>query len=448
MSISAADSLTDFFEDFRKPEAAAELKKYMMAFGGLVLAAAVIYIASTDPKAKTDNFYLYTIFVILPVIIGVMIVSPLFSGPMDVKKMYLFGGIFFTFLMAMYFFYRIMNPAAVSAVTNIMTGLSFLGVIIGLAILYRVFIRAIINSRGWIGFFLKVLFLIPCLLIDAMETLFTELKSAPRMIVVLFVLEILIVLAYLYLPRLFKMVPSNSIVLLDKPVFTSKKEKIGTVDKFKMNKEDVNNPGKDSNAIRRHYSMSMWIYINQHPTSNAAYSKETDIFRYGVINMAAGNPRLTHSNDTKIRYIRDTLQGSADPGQIPADTPGTKNTDKPSAFGKYLLYPTNANPDKYIILDFPAQSWNHLVISYAETSVDVFVNGSLVNSYPLSVDELPSYSELDIVEVGDGDNTVTNGGLHGAICNVVYHKTPLSAFEVAADYNLNRYNNPPTHNTY
>jgi hypothetical protein len=260
------------------------------------------------------------------------------------------------------------------------------------------------------------------------------------MIVVLFVLEILIVLTYLYLPRLFKLIPSNSIVLLDKPVFTSKKEKIGTADKFKMDINDVNNPAKDPNAIRRHYSISMWIYINQHPTSNFAYSKETDIFRYGVVNMEAGNPRLTYNNDKKSTYITDNMPAESPPlGPINTDQPS-----KPNVVGKYLLYPTNADPTKYIIMDIPAQSWNHLVISYTETSVDVFLNGTLVNSYSLNENEFPKYSELDVVEVGDGDNTVINSGLHGAICNVVYHKLPLSAFEVAADYNLNRYNNPPT----
>jgi hypothetical protein len=44
------------------------------------------------------------------------------------------------------------------------------------------------------------------------------------------------------------------------------------------------------------------------------------------------------------------------------------------------------------------------------------------------------------MEVGYGDNTVTGGGLHGAICNVVYHKTPLTAFQITGDYNLHRYN--------
>lgn len=420
MSDSAYDSLSNFFGDLLKPDSAAELRKYAMAFAGLVLAAAIIYISATDPNAQTDNFYLYTMFGILPVVVGIMIISPLFSGPIDTKKMCLFGGILFAFIMAMYFFYRIMNPTSVGFVTNIMLFLSFLGFIVGLAIIYRVFVRSIINSKGWIGFVLKLLFLIPCLLTDTMESLFAELKSAPRMVVVLFVLEILIVLAYIYLPSLFKVNSSNSIVLLNKPVFLSKSSVIGKSDQFKIDVTDRDNPGKNPDLIRTHYSISMWIYVNQHSTSYAAYAKETNIFRYGMVNGFTGNPRLSYYNDTSDKNATD----------------------------KYVLYPTNSDATDRILLDMPAQSWNQVVVSYADTTIDVFLNGDLVKSVPVSTDKMPKYTMSDVVEVGHGDNTVTRGGLHGAICNVVYYKRPLTASEVATDYNLNRYNSPPVNNKF
>ena len=96
-----------------------------------------------------------------------------------------------------------------------------------------------------------------------------------------------------------------------------------------------------------------------------------------------------------------------------------------------------------ILLQVIPQSWNHLVISYNENTVDVFVNGNLDKSIPLEQKVRPEYNIGDIIEVGEGDNTVTKGGLHGAICNVVYYKTPLTTFQVSRDYNLNRYKNPP-----
>ena len=75
--------------------------------------------------------------------------------------------------------------------------------------------------------------------------------------------------------------------------------------------------------------------------------------------------------------------------------------------------------------------------------IDIFVNGNLDKSVPIPANARPVYNSGDIIEVGEGDNTIVRGGLHGAICNVVYYKTPLTPFQVAGNYNINRYNNPP-----
>ena len=75
--------------------------------------------------------------------------------------------------------------------------------------------------------------------------------------------------------------------------------------------------------------------------------------------------------------------------------------------------------------------------------LNIYVNGNLEKSVALPPGSTIKYNTGDIIEVGEGDNTVTRGGLHGAICNVVYYKTPLTPFQISANYNLNRYNNPP-----
>ena len=149
--------------------------------------------------------------------------------------------------------------------------------------------------------------------------------------------------------------------------------------------------------------------------THAAYSKETNIFRYGYPNLNEGRPRVTYFNDTD-------------------------DVNKSDKCIVYLNYYANTDG---ILLDIPSQSWNLLTITYNEGIADVFVNGNLEKTVKLDSDKQPQYHTSDIFEVGSGDNTHLNGGLHGAICNVVYHKIPLTQFKIAADYNLNRYNNPP-----
>lgn len=417
MSASISNALIDFFEKFGKPEYAKILRNDMLAFGGLVITAVVIYFASTDPNAASKNFYLYVLFGILPVVAGAFIVSSMFSEPITTGKLYFLVASLFVLIFAVYMFYRIMNPAAVTWASYFFLFLGALGVIVGLAIIYRIFVRSVLSARGWLGLLFKVIFLIPCLLIDFMEYTFAELKVAPKIIFALFIVEILIILAWIYIPKIPNADPANSVVLLNTPVFMSKKQTIGNASQFKLDVKDVNNPGKEDDILRTHYGISMWVFVNQHSNEYAAYAKETDVFRYGMVNTERGHPRLSYYNNTSDANRSD----------------------------KFLLYITD-DAESAVPLNIPAQSWNQVVINYGEDStVEIFVNGDLVKSAKLTTDHLPKYSALDVVEVGSGDDTVTGGGLHGAICNVVYHKNPLTAFEIAGNYNLNRYRNPPIH---
>jgi hypothetical protein len=347
-----------------------------------------------------------------------MFASKLFSGKFDYTQLYFYGGILFISAISMYMFYQTIHPGSVLYVYYVLAFLSLLLFFVGLAILYRIFVRTIINTRGWVGFFLKFLFLIPCLIIDLLETLFAELKSAPKMVVVLFILEFLIVLAYLYIPKLSKPAPFNSIVLLNKPVFLSQLQSIGHANKLFMDVNETENPSKMENIIRQNYSISMWVYVNPHPNTHAAYSKETNIFRYGYPNSKIGHPRIAYFNDMN-------------------------DANKSDKVIVYINDAASSQDISGIMLQLIPQSWNNLVISYHENVVDVFINGSLDKSIPLKENVRPEYNIGDVIEVGEGNNTVTKGGLHGAICNVVYYKTPLTTFQVSRDYNLNRYKNPP-----
>jgi hypothetical protein len=407
------NTLAAYFEELKKPENMGDLNRFGIGLVSLIVACGVLYIATTDPKALTEQFYFYCFFVIMPVILGAIFASNIFGGQYDLNRLYFYGGIGLVFIIAGYLFRRTINPGSVQYITYLLGGLSLLVFIVGLAIVYRIFVRTVVNTRGWTGFFLKFLFLIPCLLIELLETIFEELKVAPKMIVVLFILEILIILAYIYIPRLTNQ-PSDSIIILDKPVFLSKIKSVGNATQLFMNTNDINNPSKSDTEIRQHYSISMWFYVNQHPTTNAAYSKETNIFRFGYPSATNGHIRVTYNNDTK-------------------------DANKSDKFVVYVEDSSGAH------IDIPTQSWNNLVISFTDSAVDIFVNGNLEKS--TNINRPVKYDKSDIMEVGYGDNTVTGGGLHGAICNIVYHKTPLTPFQVAGNYNINRYNNPPTSRT-
>jgi hypothetical protein len=414
---SILSDIAKLFPDLKDPNLQSDFKKFFAALICVFISGYAIYTATNSPTGLTTQFYMYSIVVILPIVIGIFILTPLFKTPMTLKTLYYAAGVIFTILFAIYMFYRVINPQSVSLATNLLIFLFGLAIIVGLAIVYRIFVRTIMNMRGFGGFVLRILFLLPCLLMDLLESLFVELKSTPKMIVALFVLEILVILAYLYvLPLIKKPAITDAINLLDKPTFLTQKITVGTYDQIATKPDDptLKLTDSDGNQLKRiHYSISMWIYINPQPNSySSQYS--TDVFRYGTPFSDNGHPKVVYFNDTSSAEEAD----------------------------KFIVY-TGETDVAGTRIQIPMQSWNNLVIVYGDSSVDIFVNGDLVGTAPVAQANL---LESDVMETGYGDNSASGSGVYGAICNVTYYKRPLAGFEVAAAYNLNRYRNPPTYN--
>jgi hypothetical protein len=235
------------------------------------------------------------------------------------------------------------------------------------------------------------------------------------MVVALFVLEILAILAYLYvLPYVKKPAINDAVNLLDEPTFLTQKLTVGTADQLKS--KELLKDGNGDTLKQIHYSFSMWIYINPQPNSYSSKHK-TNIFRYGLPGTtSSGHPRVVYYNDMSSPNSMDNCVVYTDD----QDLSGTQ-------------------------IKVPLQSWNHLVINYDNATVDIFINGELVASVPTN--KAAALSNSDIVETGYGDNSASGSGVYGAICNITYYRRILSAFEISAAYNLNRYRNPPTYNT-
>ena len=91
----------------------------------------------------------------------------------------------------------------------------------------------------------------------------------------------------------------------------------------------------------------------------------------------------------------------------------------------------------------PGQKWNYVALTYSDNRVDIFINGNLEKTYIFTNDAIPTYTGMDRITVGDGDGTVSGGGLYGAICNVNYYKTPLTQIQIVSAYNMLMHKNPP-----
>ena len=70
----------------------------------------------------------------------------------------------------------------------------------------------------------------------------------------------------------------------------------------------------------------------------------------------------------------------------------------------------------------------------------MFINGKIERTYTFSKNNLPKYSEKDVVSIGSERG---EEGLYGSLSNIVYYPYYLSRHRITAQYNLNFMKNPP-----
>ena len=286
--------------------------------------------------------------------------------------------------------------------------LSFLILIVGLALLFHVFINFFKSLKGVLGLISNLIFFLPCLLTDFISYITNEYKNTPNKILLLFGLEIVLLLVYFYLPDLLSKISiKDGVSVLDKHLFLNEENIISLDDDILAKTEDIKLFSQDKQDISREYSFSMWIFLNQHSTSMSSYNKETNIFDFGN-----GKPKITYFN----------------------------NKNEPDNKDIYRIYFTNqGDSPKYYDLQLPSQKWNHLVFNYKSRHADLFVNGKLLRTFTFK-QKVPSYNLGDLVTIG------SQNGLSGSIANIRYYQKNLSTQQINNIYNILMKKNPPVNN--
>lgn len=394
---------------FSNEETRSALLRYAGLYGFIFMIAVILYIASTDPEALTKKAYLYVFSIIIPLVILIGFALPFSTAKRSSTSTILLLGVGLTIITAAFYSYTSMDTTTALALSYLMNGLMAIIVLLGLALFFYIFSNYLKSIEGFAGFFIYLLFYIPCLLIDLSNYILNELKMTTRPIYILFILEIILILLYIYIPGVLKQInqSSDTIVLLENGAFLDIKTAIGNSYQLR-NTEDTPPTTMDGSTLiqyRKSYSISMWIYTNIQPPNNKLHNEETVIFNYG-----GGKPKITYSNNSQIDKSKD----------------------------KYVIYFTDATsgPKSYELI-MTSQKWNNLVFNYYADKVDLFVNGTLERTFKF-INNGPTYLATDTVETGSKD------GLSGAVCNVRYYIRPLKKSQIVNNYNLLKNKNPPT----
>ncbi len=315
---------------------------------------------------------------------------------------------YYVTLTLMFFAYMYINLSYNRLFNYAMSIILALSVLVGLAMVFNIFSNYIRSLRGFQGFFVYFLFYIPCLISQFVEYIINEFKITTNAVLVLFMIELILLLIYFYLPYLLEQISiQGGTPVLERFVFLNNVNSYSMEDivTFENKKTSIAEFGEKT--INRNYALSMWIYLNNYSTSMAAYNKESLIFDYGN-----GKPKITYYNDE----------------------------NEPNKMDVYRIYFSDKmETSNYYELEIPNQKWNNFVFNYNSKYVDLFINGKLKRTFYFKQD-IPEYNLSDVVTTG------SENGLSGAIANIRYYAKKMTQREISSMYNLLSNKNPPTNN--
>jgi len=156
--------------------------------------------------------------------------------------------------------------------------------LVGLAIVYNSLISYMSRLEGWPGFIAQLIFYLPCVLYDAWVYLLDQFKLTPFAIYGFIVIEIILMIVYIYLPSLTNVVTGidNSVVLVKDVISLDSQKTIATSSILKtVPSKKQKEMGITKSFFPRNYCISLWVFINPQDPSNSAYSQESQILNYG-----------------------------------------------------------------------------------------------------------------------------------------------------------------------
>jgi hypothetical protein len=265
--------------------------------------------------------------------------------------------------------------------------------LVGLSILYKMNQTYIYNLTGITGFIVNFILFIPCLISDFVEYLYGEFATTPKIVYILFVIELILILLYLYLPKIMKQMNERfGKVIVDKPErINLRKDATNYIDMQSAEIPTDSQPLTGSKLtvnVRKKFAMSLWVYIVPMPTNHNPYNKEATILDF------AKHPRIVYDGSQR----------------------------------NFRIYYSADKSDQF---DAPHEKWNHIFVNYDKNTVDMYLNGELKTTIPREY-KTGEFLVGDILTIGE-DN-----GLQGGIAKVVYYERPLLIHEIRNVYNYNK----------
>lgn len=350
----------------------------------------IAYYTTKDPDKLFTSEYLYLTIFLVPFLFAIVyafankITTLNVSTSADFMR---YGAIILIGIIILYFLNNVgLSDNIIYLATGLVQLIFVLMVIVALAIVYKVGYNYIYKMQGWPGFIANMIFYIPCMLLDLLEYVKADLQQAPKAVPVLLLIELILVILYIYAPKISNAMMKNlsnkdGKVIVKEPISIKEEKRVSSY--VKLQNTDI---GED-HIVNNKYAISMWVYVVPVEPSHSPYNGDATIFEFTDY-----HPRLIYNG----------------------------------AKGKVKAF---FNEGKYEEVDMPLQKWNHVVFNYTKSNADLFINGELKASVP---------RENENFTVGDTMVVGQKGGLSGGVCNMVYFSRPLAKYEIESIYSLNK----------
>jgi len=318
-------------------------------------------------------------------------------------------GLVISGLIIYWFVYNIESLSGKSSIFSFI--LNLLLVIIILGLIYKIiYIKTPIKNReknAFLNLILTIIFYIPCIVSSGFDwigkILIGQYNSTDSGSIIMLIVTIILFITYFNTPSLFNYISiQGGKQLVNKPVFTDNLYNLG-------NYQDLNK----SDTYNYQFAISAWIFIDaMPPNTNSNYNKFTSLLNFG------NKPNVLYNSSENTLMIT------------------MKQKDLKEHNNKLIDFDNEGNRIIYINKHFLLQKWNNLIINYNGGTLDIFINGELVNS---SIEVVPYYT-YDNLTIGE------NNGIKGGICNVIYFRKALTSNNIYYLYNTVKNRTPPTLN--
>jgi len=285
---------------------------------------------------------------------------------------------------------------------------------------------------------------IPCLFLGLLTTSQGAVGDTTRPIWIILAIEILLAAILFGGPYLLNYIGASNSQIIAAPVPLRPKHDTGLTTQspqiFIFHNTGLNRSDSDKAANcapeekkRYNYSVSGWFWLNN---SVNATDHDLEIFNFGGVPKLTYNPGTTDFKvSSKTVSLATGIPNAAETVIYNSRFNSHNMKDLTSIErNKFDMLNDSKTADIQILI----QKWNYFVINYDGKSMDVFLNNTLVAKSDFFIPDIT----MQPITSGDGASA-KDQGLNGNICNVSFHKEPLTIEQIRWTYNMLKAQDPP-----